>query len=89
MEPRGVDVEKTGLVGSESGAELRGIALAERADRLADLGRERRDVDERLHVGAAGRGLCDDRAAVGVPDEDDRAGLRVNHALGRFHIGGK
>src|SRR2546430_2130752 len=26
---------------------------------------------------------------VGHSYEDDRAGLRVNHALGRFHIGGK
>src|SRR2546428_11772378 len=44
----GVDVEKTGLVGSESGAELRGIALAERADRLAGPGPARRALDRLL-----------------------------------------
>ena len=42
------------------------------ADRLALLEREGRDVDEGLDVvGAHGR-VRDDRAAVGVPDEDDR-----------------
>ena len=70
MELRGVDVQEPGLIGPERRAERGRILVAERADRLADLGRERRDIDERLHIGAPSRGGGDHRPPIRVPDQD-------------------
>ena len=46
-------------------------------ERLADVRNECVDVHERLHLAVTGRGVGDDFAAVGVPDEHDRAADRV------------
>ena len=40
---------------------------------LAGVGGERGDVDQRLDVVHAAGGVADDRAAVGVADQHDRA----------------
>ena len=50
-------------------------------DRLALVGRERRDVHERRDLSLVA-GLGDHGAAVGVADEDDRSVVRVDHLLG-------
>jgi hypothetical protein len=47
---------------------------------VAGVGSEGGDEDERLDVGVAGGGIRDHRPAVGVADEDDRAGDRRQHA---------
>jgi hypothetical protein len=47
--------------------------LAGQGDRaLAFVRQEGRDEDERLDVAESRRGVADDRAAVGVADQDDR-----------------
>ena len=54
-----------------------GVSAAEcirRLDRLAFSQRVGGDVDERFHVRVSGRSIGDDCPAVGVADEDDRAG---------------
>ena len=64
-------------VGSDHGA---GVLGDEALQRLAGVGHERGDVDQRLDVGVAGRGVGDDRATVGVSDEDDRPADAVQDA---------
>jgi hypothetical protein len=50
-----------------------GAELGETEDAVALIGGVGGDVDERLDVRVAGRGVGDDDAAVGVAGEDDRA----------------
>ena len=50
-----------------------GVHTDELGKRFVRVGGESRDVDERLHVRDADRGVADDGAAVGVSDQDDRA----------------
>ena len=56
--------------------------------RLALVGREGGDVDERRHLGMVA-GLGDDSPAIGVADEDDRFVLRVDDAFGRGDVVGE
>ncbi len=51
-------------------------------------GRVGGDVDERLDVRVAGRGVGDHDAAVGVADEHDRAADLAQHALDVGGVGG-
>ena len=62
------EVEDGGRVGD---GERRSRPAEDLEDRLALVGDERVDVDQRPHVAAAGRGVGDDEAAVGVADQDD------------------
>ena len=59
---------------------------AELQDALARLRRERGDEDERADLRIAERGVGDHRAAVGVPDEDDRPGDLVEDVADRGGI---
>jgi hypothetical protein len=60
----------------------------QRVHRLALVRHERRDVDQRCHVGV-GAGLGDDGAAVGVANQDDRAALRVDDQTRRGGVTGQ
>ena len=62
--------------GSAAAARRLGIRH-EGVDRLVLVRRERADVDQGRHVRVSA-GFADDRAAVGVSDEHDRAVLRVD-----------
>ena len=56
-----------------------------RVHRLALVRRERRDIDERRHIGVSAS-PADYCPAVGVADKNDRFALRVDDALGRGHV---
>ena len=58
------------------------------ADRLALVGCERGDVDERGDL-VVGAGLGDHDAAVGVADEHDRPGLLVEHVRRGGDVAGR
>ena len=74
----GVAFRRAGVAGEiENGSRVwdveRGARTAEDLeDGLALLGDEGVDVDEGLHIAAAGAGVRDHDAAVGVADEHDR-----------------
>jgi hypothetical protein len=59
-----------------------------RADRLALVGHERRDVDERGDVGVVA-GLGDDDAAVGVADQHGRAAEAGEDLVSRGGVAGQ
>ena len=89
MELGPVNVKEPCRVRHERLAKRSGILVAERADGFPGVRGEGGQVDQRLDVGAVGRRAGDDRAAVGVADNDDRPFLGINHALGGGDILGK
>jgi hypothetical protein len=58
-------------------------------DVLALVRGEARDVDESLDIAVAARGVGDDRAAVGVPGENDRALDAVEQVRDRGGVAGE
>src|SRR3984893_5729036 len=56
---------------------------------LTLVGSEGSDVDERLHVRDADGRVGDHRAAIGVANENDRTGDRLQDAMDVFGVGGK
>jgi hypothetical protein len=60
-----------------SATESAGVGTGQRRRSLAFVRRERVDVDQGPDVRITGRRVGDDRAAIGVADQHDRAGERV------------
>ena len=78
----GMIVTDAGVHPNDAGRRRRGrIGLGERSVILAGIGRARRHIDERRDV-RMHAGLCDDHSGKGMADQNRRAVLPRQHALG-------
>ena len=79
----------TGRMSSAAGPSSSSVPSSDRLSTLSPcVGREGGDVDQRLDVRVAGRGVGDHDAAVGVADEHDRAADRRQEAPEVGRVGG-